>query len=748
MPFLIGRFLVRALGGFRRLSTKEVPMIQNDLDRLSHLRNIGISAHIDSGKTTLTERILFYTGRIGQMHEVKGRDGVGATMDSMELEREKGITIQSAATRCQWLSSTSGDITGKRAFNINIIDTPGHVDFTVEVERSLRVLDAAILVVCAVAGVQSQTITVDRQMRRYGVPRLIFVNKLDRMGADPAHVIERIRGKLKLNAVPVQMPLGLEDAHRGVIDLIDESAILFEGSNGECVKRTEIPADFLLQVKQARSRMIEALADVDEELGERFVMEGPIDSQLIRDAIRRCTINRTFVPVLMGSAYHNIGVQPLLDAVIDWLPAPHELSNQAIDLESGEKFALGKNSSDPLVALAFKLEDGRYGQLTYLRIYQGTIQRGSWLTNVRTGKRTRVPRVVRMHANQMEDVDCVGSGEICALFGVDCASGDTFTDGETNCSLSPIHIPHPVVSLAIKPKNSASSGSFMKAIHKFVKEDPTFVFSQDPETKESIISGMGELHLEIYVERMRREFGVECIVGKPQVAYRESILERAPFEYLHKKQTGGAGQFARVIGYIEPTEDFASQPGGIPAGKPNEFVTKVVGGTIPTCFIPAVQKGFAEAAHNGCIAGHPIIGVRYVLEDGQSHVVDSSELAFRIATHNSMRQAVPLAKPIILEPIMRAIVVVPAEFQGPVLAALTKRRAVIMDTESEADETVQLTVEVPLNSMFGWSNEVRSLTQGKGEFTMEYLDHRPVLPNEQTELVQKYQEQQQQKRQH
>ena len=743
----------------------------DDLARLSRVRNIGISAHIDSGKTTLTERILFYTGRIGEMHEVKGRDGIGATMDSMDLEREKGITIQSAATHCNWALRNI-------LYNVNIIDTPGHVDFTVEVERALRVLDGAVLVVCGVSGVQSQTITVDRQMKRYQVPRVVFVNKLDRMGASPDTAIERIRNKLKINAVPLQLPLGLEGEHRGILDVLRREAVLFEGSRGETVTRHGIPAEYTAAVEEKRKDLIESLAEVDDEICERFVNEAEIRVEDLERAIRRATISRTFVPVFMGSAFKNVGVQTLLDGVVNYLPAPNEVKNYAIDVRNGSsEFLLGSLSSDAFVGLAFKLEDGRFGQLTYVRVYQGFLQKGTTIVNARTGKRTRVPRLVRMHSSQMEDVDWVGSGEICALFGIDCASGDTFTAENNPCSLSSIHVPAPVISLAIKPKCVSGSGSFMKAIQKFVKEDPTFHFCQDPETNESIISGMGELHLEIYVERMRREFGVECIVGKPQVSYRETIGERAAFDHLHKKQTGGAGQYARVIGYIEPVElhhekthkdksvHSIGRSNEAPGEKMNqstgngnssaemeqfekrnsvnannnEFINRVVGGAIPTCFIPAVQKGFNAAAQNGCISGHPMIGVRYVLEDGQAHVVDSSELAFRIAAIQSMRQAVPLAKPIILEPIMKVVVCMPVEFQGSVLGALTKRRAIVADTES-GDETVTVIAEASLNGMFGWASELRSLTQGKGEFTMEYLDYRPVLVNEQLQLEKEYQE--------
>ena len=706
-------------------------MAIEDLGRLKHLRNIGISAHIDSGKTTLTERILFYTGRINQIHEVKGRDGIGAKMDSMELEREKGITIQSAATYCKWKRESEKQ---QEIININIIDTPGHVDFTIEVERALRVLDGAVLVLCAVSGVQSQTITVDRQMKRYDIPRIAFINKLDREGANPEAVVEKMRSKLKLNAALIQIPLGLESELAGVVDVIGERLAIFEGNKGEkCTWTCQIPPELASKVKQVKQQLIACVAEVDDELAELFVNELPVSPTVLREAIRRSTIARKFIPVLVGSAYKNVGVQPLIDAVAEYLPAPHEVSNWAVDSASSAKVLLGSSTKDPFVGLAFKLEDGKYGQLTYLRIYQGELFRGSIVWNVRTKKKVKIPRLVRMHSNEMEEVDRVGSGEICAVFGIECGSGDTFTSvehsGWENCSLTSIHVPPPVISLAIAPKSPAKDGAaFMKAIQKFVKEDPTFHCTQNPETNQIIISGMGELHLEVYVERMRREFACECIVGKPQVAYRESITKKATFDFLHKKQTGGAGQYARVIGYIEPLDN---------GSKEVEFESVVTGGNVPTCYIPAVEKGFREIASKGLLAGYPMVGIRYVLQDGAAHIVDSSELAFRIATVQSMRQAFSSAEPILLEPVMKVTVEVPTEHQGSVLGSLTKRRAIVQDTEAIEDYT-RIVVEAPLDAMFGYSTDLRSLTQGKGEFSMEYLEHRLMLPHEQEKIVLEY----------
>ncbi|KAJ3760249.1 P-loop containing nucleoside triphosphate hydrolase protein [Lentinula raphanica] len=714
-------------------TTPSYSLSDHDRARLRLQRNIGVSAHIDSGKTTLTERILYYTGRIREIHEVRGRDNVGAKMDSMDLEREKGITIQSAATFCDW-ETTSPLTNEKEKYAINIIDTPGHVDFTIEVERALRVLDGAILVLCAVAGVQSQTTTVDRQMRRYNVPRISFINKMDRPGANPWKIVNQIRTKLRIPAAAVHVPIGVEDSFRGVVDLVHWRSIYNEGIKGnEVVISEEIPADLIEIATAKRHELIEQLADVDEEIGDLVLMdETPANAQ-IDAAIRRATIGLKFSPVFLGSAIKNTGVQPLLDGVCAYLPNPSEAQALAHDTEkpsSAPMVPLVPAADAPLVGLAFKLEEGRFGQLTYMRVYQGTLKKANTIYNARTGKKVKVPRLVRMHSNEMEDVSSIGPGEICAMFGVECSSGDTFTDGETSYSMTSMYVPEPVISLAIKSKG-IETPNFSRALNRFQKEDPTFKVHVDHESKETIISGMGELHLEIYVERMRREYNVDCVTGKPRVAFRETITNRAEFNYTHKKQTGGAGQFAKVIGYIEPMQPDEE------TGKDTEFVNDILGGAIPEGYFPGVEKGFYEALEKGTLSGNPISGCRLVLIDGGYHIVDSSELAFRIATIGAFREAYKLASPVILEPIMTVEVIAPVEFQSAVIGGLNTRRGTIVDSEVRDDEFTCI-AEVALNDMFGYSNQLRGSTQGKGEFSMEYKNHMPVLPHFQKELEEAY----------
>ena len=548
--------------------------------QLSKLRNIGISAHIDSGKTTLTERILFYTGRINEIKEV--HQGA-ATMDSMQLEREKGITIQSAATFVQW-----------KDCDINIIDTPGHVDFTVEVERALRVLDGAVLVVCAVGGVQSQTLTVNRQMNRYNVPRLVFINKLDRQGAKPLQIIEQIKDKLGLPVAALQIPIGIEEHHEGVIDLVNNEAIYFQGIKGIDVIKKAIPAEYVDAVTKQRQILVEALADVDDTIADKFLNDEQPTNLEIQNAVRSGVISRSFIPVFMGSAYKNKGVQSLLDGIQQYLPNPTEKENFALDLKNNEaRVPLSTDPNAPFVGLAFKLEEGTFGQLTYIRVYQGKLAKGMNIFNVRNNKKIKVPRLVKMHSNKMEDIQQVEAGDICAVFGVDCASGDTFTDGQLDVALSSMYVPDPVISLSIEPKTRDTK--FAKALSRFTREDPTFSVTFDKESKETIISGMGELHLEIYIERMKREYGVECTVGKPKVAFRETISQRAEFVYTHKKQSGGSGQYGKVYGYIEP---YTEGPEKV------LFESKVIGGNIPSQFIPACEKGFMEAIKTGSLTGH------------------------------------------------------------------------------------------------------------------------------------------------
>lgn len=690
---------------------------------LEKVRNIGISAHIDSGKTTLSERILFYTGKIHAIHEVKGKDGVGATMDSMDLEREKGITIQSAATFCEW-----------KDININLIDTPGHVDFTVEVERSLRVLDGAIMVLCGVAGVQSQSITVDRQMKRYNVPRLAFINKLDRAGSNPFRVIQAIREKLFLNAAAVQIPIGLEDQLKGVVDLVKMVAYGFEGEDGENVTEFPIPAELMDQAKEKREELISKLADVDEELGEKFLMEEEITSEILAAAVRRQTIALKFVPVFMGSAFKNKGVQPLLDGVRAYLPSPPEVKNEALDQNQGEqKVVVPSDPNAPLVALAFKLEDGRYGQLTYMRVYSGTVKKGDVIFNIAQGdKKVKIPRIVRMHAADMIDVEEAKAGEICAFFGVECASGDTFTDGKVRYTMTSMFIPAAVISLAVAPKDKGGQANFSKALNRFTKEDPTLRVYRDEESGETIMQGMGELHLEIYIERMKREYNCEVIAGKPQVAFRETIAGATPFNYTHKKQSGGSGQFAKVMGQMEPIRP-------LNLDNPYEFVDEVVGGTIPREYIPSCDKGFQEQLKKGMLIGAPVVGVRMRLQDGQYHDVDSSDIAFRIAAMAAIRECYMAAKPTILEPIMKLEVQAPEEFQGSVMGQVNQRRGVIQGS-STMEGYVTIEALVPLVEMFGYSTDLRSATQGKGEFTMEFAEYQAVPRNVQEEMVKKYQE--------
>ena len=684
----------------------------------SKLRNIGISAHIDSGKTTLSERILFFSNKIHAVHEVKGKDGVGATMDSMELERERGITIASAATNVEWKGTP-----------INLIDTPGHVDFTVEVERALRVLDGAILVLCSVGGVQSQSITVDRQLKRYNVPRLAFINKCDRTGANPYRVKEQLREKLGLNAVMIQIPLGLEDRHRGVVDLVRMKAVYFESEDGLTAVEKEIPDDLAEEAESKREEMLDAVSMFSDELAELYLEGAVIPEELINKALRAGVISREIVPVLMGSAYKNKGVQPLLDAVVDYLPAPADVENHALDLSENEKeVKLLPDPSLPAVALAFKLEEGQYGQLTYIRIYQGSVKKGDELYNVRTRKKFKVGRLIRMHASNMEDISGADCGDIVALFGIECASGDTFVKPGLNYTLTSMFVPEPVISLAIEPQDKKSSDNMAKALNRFAKEDPTFRTYVDDESNQTIIQGMGELHLEVYVERMKREYRAQVDTGMPQVAYRETISRKADFDYTHKKQTGGSGQFGKINGFMEPLEEGNYL-----------FVNEIKGGKIPAEYIPACDKGFQAAMKKGQLIGFPVVGIKVTINDGQSHPVDSSDMAFQSAAIGAFRQAYTRAAPEILEPVMKVTVEGPAEFQGNIFGSLNQRRGVIVSSFEDGNYS-QVEAEVPLSEMFGYSTNLRSLTQGKAEFSMEFLKYGRVPKSIAEELIGKYQE--------
>ena len=690
---------------------------------ISKMRNIGISAHIDSGKTTLSERILFYCDKIHAIHEVRGKDGVGAVMDNMELERERGITIQSASTQVKWKDHT-----------VNVIDTPGHVDFTVEVERSLRVLDGAILVLCSVGGVQSQSITVDRQLKRYHVPRIAFVNKCDRTGANPFKVRMQLREKLGLNAYMMEIPIGLEDKLEGVVDLITMKAIYFEGDSGTELRFAEIPAHLQADAAKYREELLDAVSMFDDELMEAM-LEGSETQEMIERAVRKGTLSEQFVGVFLGSAYKNKGIQPLLDAVIKYLPNPTEVKNTALDLNNNEApVELTADEKLPCVSLGFKLEDGQYGQLTYVRIYQGCLKKGDELMNTRARKKFKVGRLVRMNSSSMEDINEGTPGDIVALFGIDCASGDTFCHPSLNYAMTSMFVPDPVISLAITPKDKKSADQMAKALNRFTKEDPTFQTYVDPESNQTIIKGMGELHLEVYIERMRREYKCEVETGMPQVAYRETITQHADFNYTHKKQTGGSGQYGRVAGFLEPLEE-----------KDYEFVDAIKGGVIPNEFIPSCDKGFRASMTKGSLIGFPIVGIKATINDGQSHPVDSSDIAFQQAAIGGFREAYLKAKPVILEPIMKVSIEGPTEFQGNMFAVINQRRGIIVSSTEDGNFS-RVDAEVPLSEMFGFSTVLRSLTQGKAEFSMEFEKYGKV-PNAIAETLMKEYEEKRKKNQ-
>ncbi len=689
------------------------------MERLSTIRNIGISAHIDSGKTTLTERILFYAGRIHRMHEIKGKDG-GATMDFMELERERGITITSAATTVSW-----------NDHQINIIDTPGHVDFTVEVERSLRVLDGAVLVLCAVGGVQSQSITVDRQMRRYRVPRIAFINKLDRTGADPVRVVSELETKLGHVAVPMQMPIGTGADFTGIIDLVLMKAVYFDGPSGEDPRVEEIPSALAVEANRARHGMLDTLNLYDDDLME-VMLEGhePTEEQ-IHVAVRRATLRREITPVFLGSAYRNKGVQNLLNAVTRYLPSPIDRIAYACDnANDGAEITISADPDGPLVAMAFKICDEPFGQITYVRLYQGRMQKGRVYKVTRTGGTQRIGRVYRLHADKRADLEAAHAGDIVGVMGIDCVSGDTLCDPELNVSLESMHCPEPVMSIAIQPERTADREPMSKAINRFCKEDPTFHTHHDEESGQTIISGMGELHLEVYVERMRREYKANVIVGAPKVQYKETPTVETEFNYKHRKQTGGAGQYAHVVGRIVPLD---------PNGENDyEFESKVTGGRVPTEYIPSVDKGFQMARSKGPVAGFEVVGVKMILEDGSSHAVDSSDLAFQICARAAFRQVVREAKPVLLEPIMKVEVETPSDFQGGVTGDLASRRGLITGSEMKGNAVIIL-AEVPLANMFGYSTDLRSLTQGRANFSMEFACYRRTPASIQEEIIERYQ---------
>jgi elongation factor G len=682
---------------------------------LAKVRNIGISAHIDSGKTTLSERILFYAGRIHRIQEVKG-DGAGATMDFMDLERERGITITSAATSVHWDDH-----------DIILIDTPGHVDFTVEVERSLRVLDGAILVLCGVGGVQSQSLTVDRQMKRYHVPRLAFINKMDRTGANHEKVVNQLREKLDCDAVLMQWPIGKEDNFKGMVDLITRKAVYFDGKNGENVREEEVPADLKEKVEAARHQMLESLSMYSDEMMELLLSEEEVPEELIHSVLKSAVQGQDVTPVFMGTAFKNKGVQPLLDAIVRYLPSPDERKIAAKDYQDNSKvFPLTPNPKEPAVAMAFKLVEDPFGQLTFLRIYQGTIVKGETYYNQRTGRKERISRVVKMHADKREEVDKAEAGDIVAVMGIDCASGDTIAAKNSYCTLENMFVPQPVIKMAVNPASREGSDKLGKALQRFRKEDPTFQVSTDEETGETVIAGMGELHLEIYIERIRREYGVEVEVGAPKVSYREAPGKPAEYNFRHKKQTGGSGQFAHIVGKLELLPEDAEDI--------FEFEDKVTGGRIPREYIPSVEKGFRDSLHKGPLAGYPIVGVKAILEDGSYHEVDSSDMAFQTAGRNCFRETFLKTSPILLEPVMKVEIEVPSQFQGAVAGELTSRRGMIVATDMEG-AIAKIEGEVPLAETFGYSTDLRSMTQGQGTFTMEFAKYRRVPTNIQTEII-------------
>ncbi|MCL4192389.1 MAG: elongation factor G [Thermoguttaceae bacterium] len=680
---------------------------------LARLRNIGISAHIDSGKTTLSERILFYAGRIHRMQEVRGD---GATMDYMDLERERGITITSAATTVRW-----GDAT------INLIDTPGHVDFTVEVERSLRVLDGAVLVLCAVGGVQAQSLTIDRQMQRYHVPRLAFINKMDRTGADPHRVVRQLREKLACDAVLMQLPIGKESNFQGIVDLVAMKAVYYDGANGEHVRTDEIPAELKDEAQKHRQHMLESLSMYSDELLELLLAEEPVPETLIRRVTKEAVLGLQLTPVFMGTAYRNKGVQSLLDAVVDYLPSPLEREAEAMGYDDQErKIPLAADPAKPAVAMAFKIVEDPYGALTFMRLYQGKIVKGNTYYNQRTGRKERFSRIVKMHADEREDVDEASAGDIVAVLGVDSISGDTYAPEPRFCTLQRMHVPEPVIKMAISPLDRDGTDKLAKALSRFRREDPTLQVTTDEETGETLIAGMGELHLEVYVERIRREYNVAVEVGRPKVNYREAPTRAAKFDVRHRKQSGGAGQYAHIVGMMDILPEEAEES--------FEFEDKVVGGRVPKQYIPAVEKGFRSTLHKGPVAGYPVVGLKITLEDGSYHEVDSSDLAFQICAQTTMRENFRNTHPVLLEPVMKLEIECPSQFQGSVVGDLTARRGMVTGTEMTG-AVCRIEGEIPLAETFGYSTDLRSMTQGQGTFTLEFARYRRLPSSIEKEVI-------------
>jgi elongation factor G len=681
---------------------------------LDKTRNIGIMAHIDAGKTTTTERILYYTGRSYKMGEV--HDGA-ATMDWMVQEQERGITITSAATTAMW-----GDT------RINIIDTPGHVDFTVEVERSLRVLDGAVAVFDGVAGVEPQTETVWRQANKYGVPRICFVNKMDRMGADFFAAEESIRERLGATTAVVQLPIGAEGHYKGVIDLLEMNALVWQDEElGAKWDIVDIPDDLVAQAEKYRQNLIDVVSQFDEEILEKFVGDEEITPEDLRRAIRAGTISNEIVPVLNGSAFKNKGVQPLLDAVVAYLPSPSDLPPvKGMNLKGDEELERKASDDEPFAALAFKIVADPHGRLTYFRVYSGSLEKGGTVLNTRTGKKERVGRIVEMHANDREDQEAVFAGHIVAGIGLkDTRTGDTLCNDKHPIVLEQLEFPEPVIHVAVEPKTKADQDKLAKALYSLSEEDPTFQVRTDEETGQTVISGMGELHLEVLVDRMLREFNVDASVGKPQVAYRETITATVEGStYTHKKQTGGSGQFAEVEITIEPTGP----------GSGYEFIDKITGGRIPKEYIPSVDAGIQESLTAGVLAGYPTVDVRVTLTDGKYHDVDSSEMAFKIAGVMAFKEAARKAKPVLLEPIMKVEVVTPDDYLGDVMGDLSSRRGKLAGTEQRGNSQV-INAEVPLSEMFGYATDLRSRTQGRANYTMQFDSYQQMPQTVQEEIV-------------
>jgi len=687
---------------------------------IERVRNIGIAAHIDAGKTTTTERILFYSGLVHKMGEV--HEGTSVT-DWMAQERERGITITAAAITTRWTKrdpdNPSQPLPGALEHVINIIDTPGHVDFTIEVERSMRVLDGVITVLCSVGGVQPQTETVWRQADRYRVPRIIFVNKMDRSGANFYKVYDQVRDRLRANAVPVQLPIGSEERFRGVVDLVRMCAFEYFDEIGKDIRKVDIPAELLEKAQEFRAKLVEAAAETDDVLTEKYLEGEELTEEEIRTALRKATIAGKLVPMLCGSAFKNKGVQLLLDAVLDYLPSPVDIPAIKGTLPSGEETERRADDNEPLAALAFKIMADKFGDLTFVRVYSGVMQRGTYALNSTKGKKERLSRLVVLKADERQDVEELRAGDLGAVLGLrDTITGDTLCDENHPVILETLFIPEPVISVAIEPKTKADIDKLSRALQALAKEDPTFRVAVDPETNQTIISGMGELHLEILVDRMLREFNVEANVGNPQVAYRETIRKSTVQEGKYIRQSGGKGQYGHVVLEVEPG----------PPGSGLEFVSKIVGGVIPKEYIPAVEQGVREACEGGILAGYPVIDLKVTLVDGSYHEVDSSEMAFKFAGSIAIKEGVMKCAPVLLEPMMKVEVEVPEAYLGDIMGNLNSRRGQIEGMSSEGG-VAKVTAKVPLAEMFGYATDIRSMTQGRGVFTMEFSHYDEVPRN-------------------